>query len=72
MTDADRDSFITNIVGHMEDVPLRIKLGQCAIFYLSDKDYGERVAKGLKLNLEHVRKLAGMTQYQRVAETANL
>lgn len=56
----------------MEDVPLRIKLGQCAIFYLSDKDYGERVAKGLKLNLEHVRKLAGMTQYQRVAETANL
>lgn len=72
MTDEDRDSLITNIVGHMADIPIRIKLRQCAIFYLADKEYGERVASGLGLDLEYVRKLAGMTQEQRVAETADM
>jgi len=42
------------------------------VYQWCQKEYGERVAKGLKLDIEHVRKLAGMTQEQRVAETANV
>ncbi|MEZ0575189.1 catalase [Halodesulfovibrio aestuarii] len=72
MTMADRDSLITNILGNMAEVPLRIKLRQCAIFYLADKDYGERVAKGLQLDLGLVERLASMSQEERVAATADL
>jgi catalase len=72
MTEADRDSLITNIVGHMKEVPLRIQLRQCAIFYLADAEYGERVSQGLGLDMNLVQRLAGMSQEQRVSETADM
>ena len=42
---------------------------QTAIFYKADPDYGRRVAKGLKLSIKQVERLAGMTQEERVKAT---
>ncbi|MBN2140852.1 MAG: catalase [Desulfovibrionaceae bacterium] len=69
MSDQDRTNLVSNIVGNMGEVPRPIQLRQCAIFYLADKDYGARVASGLGLDLGKVKKLAAMTQEQRVAAT---
>jgi catalase len=41
-----------------------------ALFYKADTEYGERVAKGLDLNIAEVRRLAGMSQEERVKATA--
>ncbi|EGB15105.1 Catalase [Pseudodesulfovibrio mercurii] len=69
MTEQDRKNLVSNIVGSMQSVPQPIQLRQCALFYLTHEDYGTRVAKGLKLKLADVRKLAQMTQEERVAAT---
>jgi len=42
---------------------------QTAIFFKADPDYGRRVAKGLKLNIKQVERLAGMTQQERAKST---
>ena len=69
MTDQDRTNLISNIVGHMDGVPGPIQLRQCALFHLADEDYGARVAQGLGLDIDEVKKLAAMTQDERVAAT---
>ncbi|MFH1675704.1 MAG: catalase [bacterium] len=69
MTDFDREHLITNIVSHLGGAQKRIQLRQTALFYKVDKDYGERVAKGLGLNPGEVKKLAEMTQEERVRAT---
>jgi len=69
MTDQDRTNLISNIVGHMNDVPEPIQLRQCAIFHLADEEYGTRVAQGLGVDVNEVEKLAAMTQDERVAAT---
>jgi len=70
MTDTDRKNLIGNIVAHLGGAQKRIQLRQTALFYKADPDYGKGVAKGLGLNLNEVKKLAGMTQEERVAATA--
>ena len=72
MTDDDRDHLITNITGHMKMVPTRIKLRQCALFYLADKEYGTRVAEGVGIKSAEVQKLAEMTQEERIAATKDM
>ena len=69
MTDTDRDHLIGNIVGHLGGAQKRIQLRQAAIFYKADKDYGKRVAKGLKLDIKEVEKLAAMSQEDRAKAT---
>ncbi len=69
MSDQDRSNLIGNIVGSMESVPKPIKLRQCALFLLADKEYGARVAQGLSLDLAEVERLAAMSQEERVAAT---
>jgi catalase len=69
MTDQDRANLVSNIVGNMETVPQPIQLRQCALFYLTHEDYGSRVAQGLGLDMAEVKRLAGMTQEERVAAT---
>ncbi|WP_419785467.1 catalase [Pseudodesulfovibrio sp.] len=69
MTDQDRTNLISNIVGNMRSVPNPIQLRQCALFYLTDEDYGTRVAEGLGLDKTEVVRLSGMTQAERVAAT---
>jgi catalase len=39
------------------------------LFFKADKEYGTRVANGLKLDTKEVERLAGMTQEQRVSAT---
>jgi len=70
MTDDDRDNLIKNIVSHLAGAQKRIQLRQTALFYKADPKYGERVAMGLDLNVDEVKKLAGMTQEERVKATS--
>jgi catalase len=70
MTDADREHLVKNIVSHLGGAHKRIQLRQTALFYKADKEYGERVAKGLGVSVEEVRKLAEMTQEERVEATS--
>jgi len=70
MTDTDRDHLIGNIVSHLGGAQKRIQLRQSAVFYKADADYGARVAKGLKLDVKEVERLAAMTQEDRAKATA--
>ncbi|HPQ69610.1 MAG TPA: catalase [bacterium] len=70
MTDTDRDHLIENIVTHLGGAQKRLQLRQTALFFKADADYGLRIAKGLKLKADEVKKLAAMTQEERVKATA--
>ncbi|MDY7001464.1 MAG: catalase [Thermodesulfobacteriota bacterium] len=69
MTAQDRKNLVTNIVGHLGGAAKRIQYRQTALFYKAAADYGNRVAKGLKLDQKKVKALAGMTQEERVKAT---
>jgi catalase len=69
MTDADREHLVGNIVDHLGGAQTRIQYRQCAIFYKADKDYGRRVAQGLKLDPKEVARLAGLSAEDRAKET---
>ncbi|MBU0518128.1 catalase [bacterium] len=69
MTDTDRDHLIGNIVNHLSGAKRPIQLRQTALFFLADEDYGTRVAQGLKLDIAEVKKLANMSQEERVKAT---
>jgi len=70
MTDKDREHLVANIVGHIKGAQKRIQLRQAALFTKADADYGERVAKGLGLDVNEVKRLAAMPQEDRVKATA--
>jgi len=59
--DADRDHLIANIVSHLGNAVKRIQYRQAAIFCRADEDYGHRVAEGSGLDVNQVRRLAGMS-----------
>jgi catalase len=69
MTPKARSHLIGNIVEHLGGAKKRIQMRQTAIFYKADPDYGRRVAKGLKLSIKQVERLAGMCQKERVKAT---
>ena len=69
MTETNRKNLVSNIVGHLKGAQKRIQLRQCALFYKADAKYGERVVKGLKLSLAEVKRLAKMSQDDRVKAT---
>ncbi|MGB6680333.1 MAG: catalase [Candidatus Bathyarchaeia archaeon] len=58
MTDADRDHLIGNIVDHLGNAKKEIQMRQTAIFYRVHPDYGSRVAKGLKLDIDEIKRLS--------------
>jgi len=70
MSEADRDHLIRNLVGHLRGAKRRLQLRQAALFFKAEEDYGLRVARGLELDPEEVRRVAAMTQEERVAFTA--
>ncbi|MBN2719547.1 MAG: catalase, partial [Proteobacteria bacterium] len=70
MTARDRKNLVSNIVGHLKNARKRIQLRQCALFYKADPDYGKKVAKGLRLDPAEVKRLADMSQEERVKATA--
>jgi catalase len=69
MNDKDREHLVGNIVDHLGNAQKKIQLRQTAIFYKSDPDYGSGVAKGLKLDVKEVERLAKMPQEERVKAT---
>lgn len=69
MTDEDREHLIGNITTHLCNAQKRIQLRQTAIFYKADTEYGSRVAKGLKLDVKEVVRLAEMSQEERAKAT---
>jgi len=70
MSDQDRENLVGNIVDHLSGAKKRIQLRQCALFYKADKDYGTRVAQGLKLEVKKVAELARMSAENRAKATA--
>jgi len=71
MSTKDRDHLIGNIVTHLSGAQKRIQHRQTALFYKADKEYGRRVAEGLKLDMKQVESLAAMSQEERVKATTN-
>ena len=70
MTDEDREHLVGNITTHLCNALKRIQLRQTAIFYKADPEYGTRVARGLKLDVNEVKRLAQMTQEERAKATS--
>ena len=58
MTDVDRDHLIGNIVSHLGGAKKEIQLRQTALFYKVHPDYGTRVAEGLGLDVDEVKKIS--------------
>jgi catalase len=69
MNDEQRAHLIDNLVSHMRGAQKQLQLRQTALFYKANPEYGERVAKGLALSQDEVKRLAAMTQEERVKET---
>jgi catalase len=69
MDDTAREHLVGNIVAHLGNAQPRIQLRQTALFYKTDKEYGTRVAQGLKLDVKEVERLVDMTQDDRVKAT---
>ena len=70
MDDTAREHLVGNIVGHLGGAQERIQYRQAALFLKADKEYGTRVAEGLKLDTKKVEQFAGMTQEERVRQTS--
>jgi catalase len=70
MTDQDRENIAGNIINHLGGAQKRIQLRQTALFFKANPDYGRRVAKGLKLDIKEVEKLAKMSNDERVKTTS--
>jgi catalase len=69
LTEEAREHLIDNIVSHLCNAQRRIQLRQTAHFYKADPDYGQRVARGLKLKRKEIKALAKMTQEELVRAT---
>jgi len=61
MTPDARERLIGNIVASMKTVPQRIQELQIRHFYKADPKYGQGVAEGLGLKIEHVVKGKSVT-----------
>lgn len=70
LSEHDKTNLVGNIVAHIKNAQKRIQLRQTAIFYKAHEEYGTRVAEGLGLDINEVKKLAAMSQEERVKATA--
>lgn len=70
LSEYDKTNLVGNIVAHIQNAAKRIQLRQTAIFYKAHEDYGTRIASGLGLDLNEVKRLAAMTHEERVKATA--
>jgi len=69
MTDEDREHLIGNIVAHLGNAKKNLQMRQTALFYKANTDYGTRVAKGLGLDVNEIKRLSEMSQEERVKAT---
>ena len=70
ITEEDRKNLVGNIVDHLGGAQKRIQLRQTALFFKADREYGQRVAAGLGLELAEVERLAAMSQEERAKATS--
>lgn len=70
LSEYDKANLVGNIVAHIQNAAKRIQLRQTAIFYKAHEDYGTRIASGLGLDINEVKRLAAMTHEERVRATA--
>lgn len=69
MNAEQRTALINNTVADIMPVTENIKYRHAAHCYLADKEYGERIATGLKLDMNYVKELAAMTEPERLKAT---
>ena len=69
MTEDKRALLIENTARNIAPVTENIKYRHAAHCYLADKEYGERIAKALDLNLDHVIELSKMNHKDRFKAT---
>lgn len=69
MTPEQKTALINNTCGDIMPVTENVKYRHAAHCYLADKEYGTRIAEGLKLDMKEVEKLAAMTEPERLAAT---
>ena len=69
MTETQKQILIANTVEDIMPVTENIKYRHAAHCFLADKDYGERIAKGLALDLKKVEEIAEMTEDERLYTT---
>ncbi len=70
LTDIERAHLISNIADDLGKAEKRLQLRQCALFYLTSKDYGTRVANALGLDLTDVITLSSLPQIERISKTS--
>jgi len=69
MTDQDRTNLVGNIVSHLGNAQKRIQKRQTALFYKANEEWGRRVAEGLDLDVQEIKRLAAMSQEERAEAT---
>ncbi|MDR1653225.1 MAG: catalase [Prevotellaceae bacterium] len=69
LSEQDKTNLVDNIVTHLGGAQKRLQLRQSAVFYKAHPEYGTRVAEGLGLDIEDVKRLAAMSQEDRVKAT---
>ena len=70
LSEYDKTNLVGNIVTHIRNAAKRIQLRQTALFYKAHEEYGTRVAQGLGLDMNEVKRLANMSNEERVKATA--
>jgi catalase len=69
MDQTAREHLVSNIAGHLNGAKGFLQRRQAALFWKVDEDYGRRVAEALGLDVNEVKRLAGMSQEERVKAT---
>ncbi len=69
MDQTAREHLVSNIAGHLKGAKGFLQRRQAALFWKVDEDYGRRVAEALDLDVNEVKRLAGMSQEERVKAT---
>jgi len=64
-----KTALISNISGHLAGAKKHLQYRQASLCYKASEDYGKRVAEKLKLDIAEVKKLAAMSQDDRVKAT---
>lgn len=70
MSDTDRAHLVHNIVQHLGNAKPFLQLRQAAIFHKVHPEYGSRVAEGLGLDVDEVKRLAELEPAQLAEATA--
>ena len=69
MTEEKRRELISNTAEDIMPVTDNIKYRHAAHCYLADTEYGTRLADALKLDLNEIKRLAAMSEKERLYET---